>query len=71
MRPCDDYADRKTRELLETLQTIRAFRDRLYGELLDDVAQVVSARSPETRRRFSGLLEWANFWRSLGESVAE
>ena len=67
----DDYADRKTRELLETLQTIKAFRDRLYGELLDDVAQVVSARSPETRQRFSGLLEWANFWRSLGESVAE
>lgn len=58
----DDYADRKADHLLDLLEEVRGFRDRLYGILLDQVAAVVRSSSMETQERLRWLLEWSELW---------
>lgn len=65
----DNYADERANRLLETLRVIQEFRDRLYGVVLRDVAELVRTRSAETQERYLWLIDLAEFWRDVEKSV--
>jgi hypothetical protein len=51
----DSYADEQASRLLEILRVVQLFRDRLWGVLLQDVAELVRTRPAETQARFWSL----------------
>lgn len=65
----DGYADEQADRLLEALRVIQLFRDRLWGFLLQDVAELVRTRSAKTQERYQWLILLAEFWRDLEKSV--
>jgi hypothetical protein len=65
----DSYADEQANRLLETLRVIQAFRNELWGVLLQNVAELVRTRSAETQARYKWLIGHAEFWRDLGKSL--
>ena len=61
----DSYADEHADRLLETLRVVQLFRDRLWGVLLQDVAELLRTRPAETQERYQWLISHAEFCRNL------
>lgn len=58
----DRYAERKAEDLLQTLETIRTFRDSLYEVFLDELVKLLATQPAEIKQRF----QWVADLRDLG-----